>query len=271
MGVLELFQIFSMDFSENTQQKGRLVRLYSEREGRIMTWPRKKIWIAVGIATLAVVGLIYYAALSTAWEDSSKVVETKRGEVITFNVLQEHSENTIYQSGCKNLSEEAYQKEFPEGEGLGFYGLDIPKTLPSFKHSYELFQDDPHSLRFYGEIYQWETEPYQDVPDITITLDRSERTEVKADRGYVLVELYRSQEPLDSGQNSFLTKSEVNGKKIIAETLSDYYYSNRKSYRIWIDKIDGKDITALIMADNVEEDYVVDIIEFLAGVEGASL
>ncbi len=236
-----------------------------------MTQTRKKIWIAVGIAALAVVGLICYAALSAAWEDSSKVVETKKGEFITFNVLQEHSENTIYQSDCKNLSEDAYQKEFPEGEGLGFHGLDIPKTLPNFKHSYEFFQDDAHSLRFYGEIYQWETEPYQDAPDMTITLDRSEWTEVKADRGYVLVELYRSQEPFDSDQNSFLIKSEVNGKRLIAETLSDYYYSNRKSYRIWIDKIDGKDITALIMADNVEEGYVVDIVEFLAGVEDVSL
>lgn len=236
-----------------------------------MSQTRKKIWIAIGIAALAVVGLVCYVALSAAWEDSSKVVETEGGEIITFNVLQEHSENTIYQSDCKNLSKEAYQKEFPEGEGLGFHGLDIPKTLPNFRHSYKVFQDDAHSLRFYGEIYQWETEPYQDAPDITITLDRSERIEVKADRGYVLVELYRCQEPFDSDQNSFLIKSEVNGKKIIAKTLSDYYYSNRKSHRIWIDKIDDKDITALVMADNVDEDYVVNIIEFLAGVEGASL
>lgn len=236
-----------------------------------MTRTYKKIWIAVGIALMALVGLICYVALDITWEDSSKVVETKRGEVITFNVLQEHSENTTYQSGCENLSKEAYQKKFPGGEGLGLHGLDIPKTLPSFKHSYKVFQDDPHSLRFYGEIYQWETEPYQNAPDLTITLDRSEQAEVKADRGYVLVELYRGQEPFDAGQNSFLIKSEVNGKKIIAETLSDYYYSNRKSYRIWIDKVDGKDITALVMADNVDEDYVVNIIEFLAGVEGASL
>lgn len=42
-----------------------------------MTRTRKRIWIAVGIALMAVVGLICYAALSTAWEDSPKVVETE--------------------------------------------------------------------------------------------------------------------------------------------------------------------------------------------------
>ncbi len=239
-----------------------------------MTQTRKKIWIAAGIAVMAVVGLICYIAVDTTWDEVIQVVETERGETITFNILREYSDGPFYQSGLENLSEEDYKAAFPGEEGLGPYDLDWPDDLGNVKHQYQFFRDTDLSRRFHGEAYQWEVheqEPYQNPPDLLVALDRSEPVEAKTDRGYVLVELYPSRENFGPTENLFLIQSEVNGKKVIAKTLKDYYYSNRKSYRIWIDKVGGADITALVIADNVGEDYVVNLIEFLAGAEGASL
>ena len=63
-----------------------------------------------------------------------------------------------------------------------------------------------------------------------------------------------------------MIKSKVNGKMVIAKTLSDFYYTGYKSYRILMEDIDSTGTDAIILADNVSEEYVVELIEFFAGI-----
>lgn len=98
-------------------------------------------------------------------------------------------------------------------------------------------------------------------------MDRSEYPcEAPEDRGYILAKFYVSEDAFDEIGSHLLIKSVVNGKRIIAKTLCDFYYTGNKSYRILMEDIDDAGTDVLILADNVSEEYVVELIEFFAGV-----
>ena len=64
----------------------------------------KKTWIIVGIILLSCMALIFYALLKSSEDSLKKVVETKNNETITFNLLAEYTETTLYQSELVNLT-----------------------------------------------------------------------------------------------------------------------------------------------------------------------
>ena len=225
----------------------------------------KKTWIIVGIILLSCMALIFYALLKSSEDSLKKVVETKNNETITFNLLAEYTETTLYQSELVNLT-----KSQCEQKGVKYYDVysgDAPKQADNAKQYYQFYKDDNGKLHFDGEVYEWETKVYENGTDSTFALDRSESpSEVPEDRGYILVKFYISENAFDEPGSHYLIKSEVNGKKLIAKTLSDFYYTGYKSYRITIEDIDSEGTDALILADNVSEENVVELIEFFTGI-----
>ena len=225
----------------------------------------KKTWVIVGVILLLVAALGFFVSLKEADESLKKVVTTDHDETITFNLLREGSETILYQSELVNLTQTQCEEKGVEYDNV--YSGGIPEESHNAKQYYQFYKDDSGDFCFDGKVYEWETSFYDDAADITFNLDRSEYPcEVPEDRGYVLAKFYVSEDAFDEIGSHLLIKSVVNGKKIIAKTLSDFYYTGYKSYRILMEDIDDAGTDVLILADNVSEDYVVELIEFFAGV-----
>jgi len=229
----------------------------------------KKIMLVAGIALIIIFVIIFYvAALKTSQDSMVKVVKTEHDETLKFNLLQEHSGTTFYQSGALNLTEEECSRESIPYSAV--HADNFSEGLRGFKVSNQFGRDENNHLIFLGELYEWETENYDDAVELDISLDRSEATLVPADRGYILVQFYTS-DYFDETESSLLIRSIVNDKKVIIKVLSDFYYSDRKSYRVIMEDYDGKNTHVLILADNVDESYIVNLIEYFAGVQGCTL
>ena len=225
----------------------------------------KKIWVMVGVLLLLVAALLLFVSLKEAEESLKKVVTTDNNEMITFNLLSEGSETTLYQSDLVNLTQSQFEEKGVEYDNV--YSGGIPEDSYNVKQYYQFYRDDNGNLCFYGEVYEWETSIYDNSTDSVFNLDRTNFPyEVSEDRGYVLVEFYAFENVFDEPGSHWLIKSKVNGKMVIAKTLSDFYYTGYKSYRILMEDIDSTGTDAIILADNVSEEYVVELIEFFAGI-----
>ena len=230
----------------------------------------KTIFIA-GIVLLVIIAILFCVfILKENQESTIKSVTTENGETIELNLIHEWTGTTWYQSGFENLTEDECRKN-----GIEYSDRHIkcfPDDLPNFKKYNQFYYDEDNALAFCGEVYEWDTEEYIDSTNAEIILDRSgndaeDPDTIKANKGYVLVKFYTYEDELDSGENRWLIKSKINGKKAIVRVLKDYYPDNRKSYRVHIknDKEDNSNI--LIIADNIDEQYVIKLIEHLAGVK----
>jgi len=230
----------------------------------------KTIFIA-GIVLLVIIAILFCVfILKENQESTIKSVSTENGETIEFNLIHEWTGTTWYQSGFENLTEDECRKNGIEY--LDRHSKYFPDDLLNFKEYNQFYYDEDNALTFCGEVYEWETEEYTDSAKAEIILDRAENDAenpetITANKGYVLVKFYTYEDELDSGENRYLIKSKINEKKAIVRVLKDYYPDNRKSYRVHIenDKEDNSNI--LIIADNIDEQYVIKLIEHFAGVK----
>lgn len=224
-----------------------------------------------GISLIVIIAILFGVLILKESHDSMiKRVTTENGETIEFNLLNEWTGTTWYQSGSESLTkEECRQKGIEYSDKYASYFTD---DLINFKEYNDFFYDDDDSLVFYGEVYEWETEEYIDSTNAEIILDKSgndaeDPDTIKANKGYVLVKFYTYEDELDSGENRWLIKSKINGKKAIVRVLKDYYPDNRKSYRVHIENDKEEKSNILIIADNIDEQYVIKLIEHFAGVK----
>lgn len=231
--------------------------------------PNKTILIS-GIALLVIFVILFGILILKDGQDSTiKRVTSESGETIEFNLIHEWTGTTWYQSGGVNLTKDECLQQGIEYSNK--YATHFNDDLINFKEYNDFFYDD-NSLVFYGEVYEWETEEYTDSAKAEIILDRAgndaeDPDTITANKGYVLVKFYTYENELNSGENRYLIKSKINGNRVVVKVLKDYYPDNRKSYRVHIenDKEDNSNI--LIIADNIDEQYVIKLIEHLAGVK----
>lgn len=224
-----------------------------------------------GIVLLVITAILFCVFILKESQDSTiKRVTTESGETIEFNLLHEWTGTTWYQSGLKNLTKDECQQLGIEysSKYISYFADD----LTNFKEYNQFCYDEDNALAFCGEVYEWETEEYIDSTNAEIILDRSgndaeDPDTIKANKGYVLVKFYTYEDELDSGENRWLIKSKINGKKAIVRVLKDYYPDNRKSYRVHIENDKEEKSNILIIADNIDEQYVIKLIEHFAGVK----
>ena len=224
-----------------------------------------------GISLIVIIAILFGVLILKESHDSMiKRVTTENGETIEFNLLHEWTGTTWYQTDGENLTkDECRQQGIEYSDKYANYFTD---ALINFKEYNQFFYDDSNSLVFYGEVYEWETEEYPDSAKAEIILDRAgndaeDPDTIKVNKGYVLVTFYTDEDELDSGENRWLIKSKINGKKAIVRVLKDYYPDNRKSYRVHIENDKEEKSNILIIADNIDEHYVIKLIEHFAGVK----
>jgi hypothetical protein len=199
-----------------------------------------------------------------------KVVTTENGEIVEFNLLDEYVGTTWYQSDLENLTKDECQKKGIEYSNQ--YAKYFPNDLPNFKEYNQFYYGEDDSLVFYGEIYEWNTKEYADSGKAEILLDRGDNPGIIVSNcGYILVKFYSSEKEFDARESQMLIKSMINGKKTVVKVLKDYYPDNRKSYRVLMDNIDNKGVNVLIIADNIDENYIIRLIEHFANVENSEL
>lgn len=230
-----------------------------------------KTILILGIAMIVIIAILFSILILRESQDSMiKRVTTENGETIEFNLLNEWTGTTWYQSGSEGLTkEECRQKGIEYSDKYASYFTD---DLINFKEYNDFIYDDDDSLIFYGEVYEWETEEYTDSARAEIILDRAgndadDPDTITANKGYVLVTFYTDEDELDSGENAWLVKSKINGKRAVVRVLKDYYPDNRKSYRVHIENNEDEDSNILIIADNVDEQYTIKLIEYFADVK----
>ena len=224
-----------------------------------------------GISLIVIIAILFGILILKESHDSMiKRVTTENGETIEFNLLHEWTGTTWYQTDGENLTkDECRQQGIEYSDKYANYFTD---ALINFKEYNRFFYDDSNSLVFYGEVYEWETEEYPDSAKAEIILDRAgndaeDPDTISANKGYVLVTFYTDEDELDSGENHLLIKSKINGKRAVVKVLKDYYPDNRKSYRVHIENDKEQDSSILIVADNVDEQYMIKLIEHIAGVK----
>ena len=230
-----------------------------------------KIMLISATALLVIVVILLCVFVLKESQDSAiKRVTTDDGETIEFNLLDEWTGTTWYQSGGVNLTEdECLQQGIEYSDKYTSYFTD---DLINFKEYNDFFYDDDNSLVFYGEVYEWETEEYTDSAKAEVILDRAgndadDPDTITANKGYVLVTFYADKDELDSGENAWLVKSKINGKRAVVRVLKDYYPDDRKSYRVHIENNEDEDSNILIIADNIDEQYMIELIEHFTDVK----
>ena len=224
-----------------------------------------KIILILGIVLIVIIAISFGIIILKDVQDSTiKRVTTESGETIEFNLLNEWTGTTWYQSGLEDLTKDDCQQL-----GIDYsskYISYFPDDLPNFKEYNQFYYDEDNSLVFCGEVYEWETEEYTDSAKAEIILDRAgnnaeDPDTITANKGYVLVTFYTDEDELDSGENAWLIKSKINGKRAVVRVLKDYYPDNRKSYRVHIENDKEQDLSILIIADNIDEKYMIELIK----------
>lgn len=230
-----------------------------------------KTILILGIALLVVIAILFSVFILKDSQDSMiKRVTTESGETIEFNLLNEWTETTWYQSGGVSLTkDECLQQGVEYSDKYANYFND---DLINFNEYNQFFYDDDNSLVFYGEVYEWETEDYTDSAKAEIILDRAgnnadDPDTITANKGYVLVTFYTDEDELDSGENAWLVKSKINGKRAVVRVLKNSYPDDRKSYRAHIENDKEEDSNILIIADNIDEQYMIELIEYFTDVK----
>lgn len=231
------------------------------------TFKLNKTILIVAIALLVVFTILFSVLIIKENQDSMiKCVTTENGETIEFNLLQEWTGSTWYQTDGENFTKnECLQQGIEYSDKYAGY---FTGTLINFKE-YNRFLYDDDSLIFYGEVYEWETEEYTDSAKAEIILDRTgnDPDVITANKGYILVTFYTDEDELESGENSWLIKSKINGKRAVVRVLKDYYPNNRKSYRVHIENNKEEDSNILFIADNIDEQYMIKLIEHFTNLE----
>lgn len=224
-----------------------------------------------GIVVIVIIAILFGVFILKDSQDSMiKRVTTESGETIEFNLLHEWTGTTWYQSDGVNLTKDECQQQGIEYSDE--YASYFTDDLINFKEYNDFYYDDDNSLVFYGEVYEWETEEYTDSAKAEIILDRAgndadDPDTVTANKGYVLVTFYTDEDELDSGENAWLVKSKINGKRAVVRVLKDSYPDDRKSYRVHIENDKEEDSNILIIADNIDEQYMIELIEHFTDVE----
>ena len=230
-----------------------------------------KIILILGIVLIVIIAISFGIIILKDVQDSTiKRVTTESGETIEFNLLNEWTGTTWYQSGFENLTEDECRKN-----GIEYSDRHIkcfPDDLPNFKKYNQFYYDEDNALAFCGEVYEWETEEYTDSAKAEIILDRAgndaeDPDTITANKGYILVKFYTYENELNSGENRYLIKSKINGNRVVVKVLKDYYPDNRKSYRVHIENDKEQDSNILIIADNIDEQYMIELIEYYTDVE----
>lgn len=227
-----------------------------------------KTILILGIALIVIIAILFSVLILKESKDSMiKRVTTENGESIEFNLLHEWTGTTWYQSDFENLTKDECQQQGIEYSNQ--YANYFSDDLTNFKQYNQFYYDEDNSLVFCGEVYKWETEEYTDSAKAEIILDRTgnnaeDPDTITANKGFVLVKFYTYEDELDSGENRLLIKSKINGKRTVVRVLKDYYPDNRKSYRVHIENNGDEDSNILIIADNVDEQYIIELIEHLS-------
>ena len=230
-----------------------------------------KTIIISGIAVMVIIVILFSVFILKDSQDSMiKRVNTKSGETIEFNLLNEWTGTTWYQSGGVNLTKDECLQQGVEYSDK--YASCFTDDLSNFKEYNDFYYDDDDSLVFYGEVYEWETEEYTDSAKAEIILDRAgndadDPDAITANKGYVLVTFYTDEDELDSGENAWLIRSKINGKRAVVRVLKDSYPDDRKSYRVHIENDKEGDSNILIIADNIDEQYMIELIEYFTDVK----
>jgi len=224
-----------------------------------------------GISLIVIIAILFGVLILKESHDSMiKRVTTENGETIELNLIHEWTGTTWYQSDFENLTEDECRKN-----GIEYSDRHIkcfPDDLPNFKKYNQFYYDEDNALAFCGEVYEWETEEYTDSAKAEIILDRAgndaeDPDTITANKGYILVKFYTYENELNSGENRYLIKSKINGNRVVVKVLKDYYPDNRKSYRVHIENDKEQDSNILIIADNIDEQYMIELIEYYTDVE----
>lgn len=236
---------------------------------------KKRIWIIIGIIGLLIITIIYYITVQKVSNDYVHIVKLNNDDTIIFNIGGEpflpydnldHSVPKL-----RILSDQEFAQVFSNQIEEKF-SLSLPAKVKNLQHCYQVvITEGGKTSRDYDEIYQWETSKYGSAKKGNLLLIRnSGNREASQDRGYVELSLYRNQPkrfkkvlyyPSTAGMRE--AESYLNKKALFVYENTDNASKERGAYTARILDIDGKGTEAYLMADNVDRDYFISILEGL--------
>ncbi|WP_425757188.1 hypothetical protein ACPW7J_05995 [Ihubacter sp. rT4E-8] len=232
---------------------------------REMGEKKKKILAFVGLVVFAGI-LVAVVTIHNLPEGSDRGM-TRGGDEVLFNEPVSSGMLSPFEP-YEAVDEKGYRKLEPKGEGVGSQAV-LPENAANIEHKYRYALNEKYEkTQLHDEAWTWETPQYPDGrAAVSNVLGRQQ------DRGYVKMIQYIGQRPLgeeklysESVIDLRLRKSSVNGR--LVWVIRDGRASSdpgRAMYIADITDAGGDDVNVYLEAENVSEDYFLNLLEIITG------
>lgn len=240
---------------------GSLIKAMDEKKKKLLAY----------ICLLVFAGILITAVILRNLPEWPDRVMTRGGDEVVFN--SPVSSGRLHLEPYEAVSEAEYAKMEPEGKGLGSEAI-LPENAENIGHEYRYALNETHEKeKLHDEVWTWETPVYPDARAAINSL-----TGRQQDRGYVKLIQYRGERPLGEEKlysqtviDVELRKSRVNGRTLWAVKKGREYGGcedpGRAVYEADITDAGGDSINFYLEAENVSDDYFLNLLEILTGGE----